>query len=216
MAKKQTLTEKLESARLLIYNSRSTEVAPLLGEFGIDNKYLKEGEALYTETMRLVNEQKNERQEQSLAFDTFYLAKDEAEADYKRTLKLVRVLSRNDKDLQSRLGLQNGVANAIGAWIESATDFYNRLLNEADFLNRLSRFMVTSDQLNEEKAAIENLRQLRNNVASERGQAQEATRLRNEKLDELNNYTIELKTIAELALESRPQFLEKLGITVRS
>jgi hypothetical protein len=49
-----------------------------------------------------------------------------------------------------------------------------------------------------------------------RGQAQEATRLRNEKLDELNDYTTELKAIAELALEGQPQLLEKLGIVVRS
>ncbi|MDN5212792.1 hypothetical protein QQ020_12075 [Fulvivirgaceae bacterium BMA12] len=38
-------------------------------------------------------------------------------------------------------------------------------------------------------------------------QAQEATRLRNEKLSALDNYTIALKAIAEIALEKQPQLL---------
>lgn len=213
---RNTLPQKLESARLLIFNSREPEVAPLLEAIGIDTIYLDQGEALYNETVELVNSQKDEQQEQSLAFDTFYLAKDDAEADFKRTMKLVKVLSRNDANLQNRLGIPMGSINAIEAWIQSAINIYNRLLNETDFLTSLARFQITPERLTTERDAIENLRVLRNNATVEKGQAQEATRLRNEKLDELNNYTTELKAIAELALESQPQLLENLGIMVRS
>ncbi|MEO1253356.1 MAG: hypothetical protein AAFY41_00540 [Bacteroidota bacterium] len=213
---RQTLTQKLESARLLIFNSKDAEVAPLLDAMGIDTAYIDAGEALYNETMQLVDTQKKEYQEQSLAYDKFYLEKDDAEANFNRTLKLVKVLSRNDKDLQNRLGLQSGAVYAIESWIESSVDFYNRLLNEPDFVAKLGNFKVTTDQLNAEKEAIENLKQLRNEATAEKGQAQEATRLRNEKLDELNDYTTELKAIAELALEGQPQLLEKLGIVVKS
>ena len=163
-----------------------------------------------------MDNQKKEYQEQSLAYDKFYLEKDDVEINLNRTLKLVRVLSRNDSDLQNRLGLQNGRVSAIESWIESSIDFYNRLLNEAEFLNKITRFNVTADRLNEEKSALENLKQLRNQVVIEKGQAQEATRLRNEKLDELDDFTTELKVIAEIALEGQPQLLEKLGIVVRS
>ncbi|MEP2023440.1 MAG: hypothetical protein ABJH98_07950 [Reichenbachiella sp.] len=211
-----TLTNKLESSRVLIFNSRDAEVATLLDTMGIDTPYIGQGEALYHETMTLVNQQKKEYQEQSLAYDKFYVEKDAAEASFKRTLKLVKVLSRTDKDLQNRLGLQNGPAYAIEQWIEGAVDFYNRLLNEADFLTKLEKFKVTTDKLNAEKTAIDSLRDLRNQAAIEKGQAQEATRLRNEKLDELDDYTRELKAIAEIALEERPQLLEKLGVVVPS
>lgn len=144
MARK-TLTEKLESARLLIFNSKDPEVAPLLDAMGIDTAYIDQGEALYNETTQLVDNQKKEYQEQSLAYDKFYLEKDDAEADFNRTLKLAKVLSRNDKDLQNRLGLQNGKVYAIESWIESSTDFYNRLLNESDFVSKLGNFKVTTD-----------------------------------------------------------------------
>lgn len=215
MARK-TLTDKLESVRLLIFNSKDAQVAPLLETLGIDTAYIDKGEALYNEATRLVDDQKKEYQEQSLAYDRFYLEKDDAETDFKRTLKLVRVLSRNDADLQNRLGLENGKAYAIESWIESSTDFYNRLLNEPDLVAKLESFKVTVGQLNAEKTAIENLKQLRNEVTLEKGQAQEATRLRNEKLSELEDYAIELKAVAEIALEKQPQLLEKLGIMVRS
>lgn len=215
MARK-TLIDKLESARLLIFNSKDPDVAPLLEAIGIDTAYIDQGEALYNETTRLVDAQKKEYQEQSRAYDKFYLEKDEAKADFDRTMKLVKVLSRNDENLQNRLGLQSTKSNAIEEWIESSTDFYDRLLNEADFVAKLARFKVTTERLNAEKTIIENLRQLRNEATVEKGQAQEATRLRNEKLEELDDYTTELKAIAEIALEGRPQLLEKLGVVVRS
>ena len=210
------LTDKLESSRILIFNSGGAEVAPLLSEMGIDEAYLDAGEALYKETLALLNQQKKEYQEQNQAYDKFYLEKDEAEKSYKRTLKLVKVLSRNDKDLQNRPGFQSEKANSIAQWIETAIDFYNRLLNESAFLTKLAKFKVSTDRLTAEKTAIEGLKELRNQAALEKGQAQEATRLRNEKLDELDDYCTELKAIAEIALEKKPQLLEQLGIVVPS
>ena len=215
MARK-TLTEKLESARLLIFNSKDVEVAPLLETMGIDTAHIQRGEVLYRETAQLVDIQKKEYQDQNLAYDTFFVEKDEIEADFNRTLKLVRVLSRKDKDLQDRLGLRGDRVYGIEEWIESAIDFYNRLLNEPDFITKLERFNVTTKQLDREKPLVESLKQLRKVVTAEKGQAQEPTRLRNEKLDELDDYTVELRVIAEIALEGRPQLLEKLGIMLRS
>ncbi len=215
MAKK-SLTEKLEAYRLLIFNSSDTQVAPLLGIMGIDNAYINQGEALYNKTTKLVDEQKKEYQEQSLAFDNFYVERDEAADNFNRSFKLVKVLSRNNKDLQDRLKINTAKPYAIEEWIESAIDFYNRLQNESAFLTSIKKFKITTARLNTEKQAIIDLKQLRNKATIEKGQAQEATRLRNEKLDELADYCTELKAIAEIALESQPQLLEKLGILVRS
>ena len=181
---RKTLTDELESSRVLIFNSRGAEAAPLLNEMGIDAAYLDAGEALYKEAAALVTQQKKEYQEQNQAYDKLYIEKDDAEKNYKRTLKPVRVLSRNDKDLQNRLGFQSGKTIAITQWIEAAIHFYNRLLNESAFLTKLAKFKVSTD------------------------------RLKNEKLDELDDYCTKLKAIAEIALEKKPQPLEQLGIVV--
>ena len=49
----------------------------------------------------------------------------------------------------------------------------------------------------------------------EKGQSQEATRLRNAKMEELEDYCYELKTLATIALEDQSQLLKELGILVR-
>ena len=98
---RNTLTDELESSRILIFNSRGAEAAPLLNEMGIDAAYLDAGEALYKEAAVLV-----------------------------------------------------------------------------------TQFKVSTD------------------------------RLKNEKLDELDNYCTKLKAIAEIALEKKLQPLEQLGIVV--
>ena len=54
----KTLTNKLESMRLLIFNSKDPQVAPLLETMGIDTTYIDKGEALYNEVTRLVDDQK--------------------------------------------------------------------------------------------------------------------------------------------------------------
>lgn len=211
----KTLSQKLESARLLIFNSRDPEIAPRLEEIGVDNSYIQNGQTLYEETMHLVDQQKTEYQEQYLAYDNFYLERDMVEDYYRLTYKLVRVFSRHDENLQDRLQLDDGNGFPIAKWIEHVISFYNLLQNEQEFLSKLAQFKLTPARLTAEKEAVVNLKNLRNNAIAEKGQAQEATRLRNDKLDELDNYCRDLKVLAEIALTEKPQLMEKLGILVR-
>ena len=95
-------------------------------------------------------------------------------------------------------------------------EFYDSLLRETAFLERLARFNLTVDRLNREKQELEALRELRTRTLVEQGEAQEATRLRNQKLEELEDYCNLLKTMASIALQDRPQLMETLGVMVRS
>lgn len=215
MATTRTMSGILESYRILIFNSKDATVEPLLTDFGITPAYLQQGETLYTETMALVNEQNKEKQEQAAAYDVFYIAQEEAADNTNATSKLVKLLGRNDKDVLNRLKVPATRSGAIAAWLDDTLSFYNRLLNEADFLTKLAPFGKDAAALTQEKDAIENLKTLRNKAIAEKGQAQEATRARNEKLDELKDYSTELRGLAQLALTDKPQLLEKLGILVR-
>lgn len=212
----KSLSDKMQNFRTLIFNSKDPEIATKLEEEGIDADYLAVGEALYTETEELVEKQKKEYQESDAAYDNFYLAKDEAKTKFKKTFKVVDVTSRKDENLRNRLKLSVAIPYAIEAWISYTANFYNALLNETDFVTKISKFKITTDRLNAEKAAIEELKSLRDAAKKEEGEAQEATRARNAKLEELDDYCDELKVFAELALEDEPQLLEKLGIFVRS
>jgi hypothetical protein len=215
MARK-TIAETLENYRVLIFNSRKPEITPLIETLGVDSAYLDSGEILYNEVLRLSEKQKKEQQEESLAYDKFYELKGVCAATNKRNRKLIKMASRSDKDLQNRIKINVPTERRIEEWIQQTLQFNNLILNESDFLNSISKFGITSEKLTKEKADLESLKSLRNEAMSEKGQAQEATRLRNTKMEALEDYCYELKTIATIALEEQSQLLEELGIIVRN
>ncbi len=212
----KSINSKLDSFRALIFNCRNEEIAPELTTQGVDAEFLDEGEARYNEVMRLMELQKKEYQEEREAYDIYFAKKDDVEKTFQNTRDLVKELSTNDPDLQNRLKFSPMSRLPLGDWIQAGIDFYDSLLRENALLQRLERFKVTQERLNSEKQELEELRQLRSSALVEKGQAQEATRLRNQKLEELEDYCRLLKTLAGLALQHRPQLMESLGILVRS
>jgi len=214
MARK-TFAELLEQRRVLIFNSRKPEIATLLQSYGIDSTHLENGVNLYNSVITATENQRREQQEQGLAYDNLYVSKNDFATRYKKTFKIAKMASRTDANLQDRLKVNAPVERAIESWILQAIDFYNRLNNEPDFITVLNKYGITSETISQEKQIADNLRLLRNEAMSEKGQAQEATRVRDVELEKLDDYCYELKTIAKIALENKPQLLEELGILVR-
>lgn len=213
---RKTIAQTLEEQRVLIFNSSKPEIAPLLEGLSADATYLKKGKALYDIVITLSEKQKKEQQEESLAYDNFHELKTECKAVAKRNFRLIKLGSRTDGDLQNRLKIFTPKANGIEEWIMQTKEIYNGVLNEPAFLAALAKYKITAASLNKDIKKLELLKKLRDEAMSEKGQAQEATRVRNEKMEELEDYCYELKTIALLELENQPQLLEMLGILVRS
>ena len=213
---RKTIAQTLEEQRVLIINSSKPEIAPLIKGMGADAAYLKKGEGLYNSVISLSKKQKKEYQEESLAYDNYHELKNECKGVFKRNFRFVKLGSRADGDLQNRLKLFTPKARRIEAWIMQTNDIYDGVLNEPTFLAALAKYKITAASLNKDIKQLESLKKLRNEAMSEKGQAQEATRLRNVKMEELEDYCYELKTIALSELEDQSQLLEMLGILVRS
>ncbi|MBI9057483.1 MAG: hypothetical protein JEZ01_06885 [Labilibaculum sp.] len=215
--KPKTFSQKLEDCRILIFNSNNPEIAPYLNGIGIDEAYLEAGKNLYQEVLDVSASQKKEYQEQSLAYDVYFENKENCEKTYKRNVNIVKVMARNDKDLQSRLLLADSLVHRRATdWIISTIGFYDRLAVETDFMEKLKITNITPEQIAADQQAIQELNLLRNKAVSEKGEAQESTRLRNEKMEALEDYCYELKNLARIALDGQTQYLEILGILVRS
>lgn len=75
---------------------------------------------------------------------------------------------------------------------------------------------ITKERVSAELAAVKNLKNLRDEAKKEAGDAQIATQERNNKLEELDDYCDTLSVFAEIAMEGKPQLVERLGITVKS
>lgn len=211
---RKTIAQTLEEQRVLITNSTKPQVAPLLAEMGMDEPHLKVGIKLYQTVLDLSKTQKKEYQEQDLAYDIYHQHKTECQATQKKNKRIAKLASRKDVELQNRIKVNASKETRIEEWIKQSIEFINLVLNEPGLLTSLVKYKITADSLTKSIKDLEKLKSLRNEAVSEKGQAQEATRIRNEQMEQLEDYCYELKTIATLALENQPQLLEMLGVIV--
>lgn len=214
--KNNSLAGKMEKHRVLITNSRNEEVAPYLLNIGIDTIYLDAGDTLLADTDALIAAQKKEYQEKDQAYDDLQAASSVSVQTAKDQIETIKILSRNDEGLQDRLGINDPRKRRIEDWILQTIQFYDLLQNETAFLEKLTRFSLTAEKLTASSQAISDLKILRDKAMAEKGEAQEATRVRNEKIHELEDYCYELESLAKIALKNKPQLLEMLGVLVRS
>ncbi len=158
----ETIAQTLQRQRVLIFNSKKPEVAPKLAQFGVDAAYQSNGESLYNEVITLYKKQKKEHQEESLAYDNSFEVKSKCEDKYTHNREIIKMASRADMNLQSRIKLFAYKERKVEAWINQTLDFYNLVLNETAFLETIVRFGLTAEVLNNDKADLETLKTLRN------------------------------------------------------
>ena len=212
---RDTMAKKMAQQRLLIFNSQDPEVFPHLEQMGIDNEYIETGKTIFNTVVKLGETQKKEYQAQDLIYDNYHDAKEQCKKLYKQTLKIIKMASRSDSNLQDRIKIKVTRERNIEDWIKQAVEFYNLTLNEPGFLEKIAKYGLTVEKLTIQKDDIAALQTMRNDAMSGKGKAQEATSARDKKIEELDDYCYELETIATIALEDHPQLLEKLGITIK-
>jgi len=204
----------LEAQQAIDASLNSPAILEAVTRMGYDQARLQAARALYDEVMALVAAQQREYGEQYEASAALQTAWDAADLAYKRTLKLCRIAFREQTKAQNTLGLNGSRKKSLGGWIEQATTFYINLLHDANFLTALAPFGYDQAQLEAEAALVEAVVQARATQNEERGEAQEATELRDAKLDELDRWLADYKAVAEIALAASPQQLEQLGWVV--
>ncbi len=210
---RQTIDGRLMAAQVAIDNALSDAgIRDAMGMFGYDEEKLTSARALYDEALALVSKQKAEYGEQFEATETVRAAWDEANAAYMRTLKVARIALRDNTMAHGALELDGKRKESITGWMGQATNFYLNLLAGAGMMAALANFGYNQTKLEAEQALVQAVAEANAVQEREKGEAQEATKLRDARLDELDQWMADFKAIAQLALEENPQWLEKLGI----
>jgi hypothetical protein len=131
-----------------------------------------------------------------------------ARAVYGPTLALTRVALRNDTAAQTALGLTGRRKKSLSGWIDQATTFYTNLLNNASWVSALANFNRPQTTLDYEKTVIQALASANMTQEKEKGEAQKATRARDEALDYLYDWYADYREVAEVALADHPEWME--------
>ncbi len=213
----RSIDQRLLEAQVAIDNSLNTPaILEIVTAFGYDHARLQAGRALYDEVMDLVVAQKREYGEQYEATAAVQAAWDAADLAYKRALKISRVVFRGNEKARNALGLSGSRKKSLGGWIQQTTNFYTNLLNTPDLIAAMTPYSYNQLKLEAEAALVQAVVDANAAQDRERGEAQEATKVRDAKLDELDQWLSDYKAVAQVALADSPQMLEQLGWVVVS
>jgi hypothetical protein len=211
------MAQRLMEAQVAIDNSlNNPTILNAVTAFGYDAARLQAGRALYDEVMGLAAAQEREYGEQYGATAVVNAAWETADLAYKKALKISRVVFKGNQKARNALGLSGSRKKTLSGWINQATNFYTNLLNTPDLIAAMTPYSYDQAKLEAEAALVQAVVAANAAQDRERGEAQEATQVRDAKMDELDQWTADYKAIAQVALSDSPQQLEQLGWIVPS
>ncbi len=207
---------EMNEIRILITNSISHDVInQKLSEFGYTTEKLQEGQAIFNETEGFITMQKEEYNEQFEASDNFYFEWKLAKKISMRTLKFARIAFEDNTKILNDMHANKSRSNRYDVWRVDARAMYDTLLGDESLINVMLEFGYSIEKLTAEYEVVKNLDTLHNTFMAEKGEAQNSTLIRDQKLQELLVWKGRLVKVARLALADQPQLLEILGIIVK-
>ena len=214
---KQSIEDRLSAAQVALDNALGdAELQEALAVYGYDADKLQEGRQLYETARSLHDQQRAEYGDQYAATDALQSAWEEAKTVYIRHVKVARVAFKRSRGTWEELGLSGKRKRTISGWLTQARQFYTNALADPDILTALGEFGITQEKLEAGRALVDDVEAANAAQEKEKGEAQAATVARDEALDALDEWMSDFVAIARVALEDRPQQLEKLGIVAPS
>lgn len=217
MPRYETIDEFLARAQVAIDNAQAnTDIRENLTVFGYTPEKMQEGKAIYNRAQSAVQERQTELGDQIAATAALNQAWEAAKKTYNLLAQVARVVFKKDPGITTKLAIAGARKRTLSGWTEQANLFYDNALGNPDILNDLAQFGITAEKLQAGKAQVEELAALNAAQEEEKGEAQQATKTRDEAIDTLDDWLEDFLAIAEVALADRPQLLEALGVRVRS
>ncbi|MBU0473814.1 MAG: hypothetical protein KKF62_06580 [Bacteroidetes bacterium] len=214
---KATLADKLLSAQVTIDNAiADVEIKALLADYGYDDVRLAAGKTLLDTTNQMHQVQQKEYGDQFEATNALNSVWASAKNEYMRFIKISRIALRDEFAISQKLALNSRRKESLSGWISQAKQFYLNALSDSTVLAKLAAYGITQEKLEAGKALLEETEVKNASQEKEKGEAQQATKERDNAADDLFEWLADFTVIARIALEEKPQLLEKLGIFVES
>ncbi len=211
--KNNTIDANLLKAQVAIENASGNKVInTALTQFGYDNAKLIRGKNLYNDAITKQSKQKQEYGDQYQATDDLDATKAEANALYMKHVKIARIALNGKRGAWQALDLDGRRKQTFSGWVSQATVFYTNAQADKAIMASLAKFGITTKDLND---GLEKAKEVGSKLATqlkEKGEAQDATQVRDKAFDDLQDWMSDFIAIARIALEDQPQMLEVLGI----
>jgi hypothetical protein len=208
------LPELVASARALYTGARDTPAAhAALADYGYTAADLDAGLDLVEEVEALQGTQAAEYAEQYAATEAAAARHAEVDALYTRHRRLARLAHPRGSDGYRGLGLAGRAPGSEDRLLETAGTFYRSLADTPVLAAGVRTLDATA--VADGLARVEAARAAADAQSRETGEAQRATRLRDDATVRLRAHAAELAVVARLALADAPQLREALGLIER-
>jgi len=148
--------------------------------------------------------------------DDFHESKLIADRAYIKSLKIARLAFNDNTEAMKSLDLIGSRKRSFSGWLTQTKTFYANLISNDDYISAMQKFGYNAEKLQAEQALVSTAEAKNFSYSKEKGEAQQSTENRDEKIDELIDWFRSFLEIARIALENNPQLLEELGIVVKS
>ena len=207
----------LEKYRVSLENVvKQPEIAEAMAELGYDVVEITKGKALLQQTRQTFSLNEQEDDETSQAYTDFTTKRKELSDIYKVHRKKGKVVFLNDSETLKQLELSGSQPYAYVKWLDMIRKFYTVANSNQEIQKRLKRLKVTPQELLNGNNLVTQLEQARADYLREKGESQDATKLKDSAFAKMDDYMREFYAVAKIALEDRPQLLESLSVFVRS
>ena len=214
---KRTFNSLMEQYRILIWNAEDPAIKVKIDPFGYTSEKINEGKMLFEEVEALAEKQQKEYAEQYIVSTEFIEKKEDAMQTLNKLRKFARLIFRNDNSAFKTLNLDASLPLNFADWLQTARHFYEELQGNNELITALNPLNVTNESVSANLTLLDGLKSLQEQRKRETGDAQEATQERNEKFEQLKEWYTNLRELVKVLFEEEnAQYLEKLGILVRS
>jgi hypothetical protein len=208
----QTDDEYLLHVKVALNNSNQKDIDPILSAYGYPQSKIDEGKALYEIALEKQKNQVKEYGEQYTATENLTKAIAKVGDEYLDHVKIANVAFKNQKGVLSEIAALGGRKKTQAAWIAQANTFYKNLLAKPAYVTAMANFGQIEVILTASAAKFKDISDLYDKRQKETGEAQTATKERDNAIEELDDWFTDYAEIAVIALGKKPELLQVLGL----
>ncbi len=213
MTKSKTLEQYYLDERIAINNAnKNEEIKGFLAKFGYTDEVLQQGLNLFNAAYDLYTSQKEKYGDQYEASGEVQTLVEKSKKTHILHRKLARIAFREDPFVQKSLLLHEGTKTTLAGWLEQAKRFYNLLTKKENLYEKFSRFLITKEALQAELEKLGEIENLKMQHDVDRSHAQQATKDRDDAIEEYGIWRQDFDEVARIALEEKPELIEMLKI----
>ncbi len=207
--------ERLSTAHQAINNSlQNSELGEMLAARSYTPEKLFIGLTLQKRTAQLHDLQNKEYGESYEAIDAYNNEWDILKRDIKDLRAIGRVVAKDDRKIRKYLQLGETLERSRPALITQISRIINNMVSEPTVVEKFTPFGYDIEAFTSIKDRLTNISQLITYIDTEKSEAEEATRRRDEAMDKLDEWMVDFLSIAPIALREKPQYMEMLGVVV--